>query len=239
MTENCSANKKIITENYLRITEEIADAAVKSGRKPEDITLIGVTKTVSAKDVNVAIDLGLKIIGENKAQELTEKLPLLKPVEAQFIGNLQSNKVKYIIDKVTLIQSVGSLSLMKEIDRQSEKHQKITDILLQINIGREETKGGFFEEELERALENAAEFKNIKVKGLMAIPPVCQNPEDAKIYFTKMNNLFIDNSGKNRHNISMEILSMGMSADYRQAILCGANTVRVGSALFGKRNYQR
>ncbi len=239
MTESFSAKKEIIKENYLKITEDIASAAIKSGRKPEDITLIGVTKTVSPEDVNVAIDLGLKIIGENKAQELTEKLPLLKPVEAQFIGNLQSNKVKYIIDKVSLIQSVGSLSLMKEIDRQSAKHQKITDILLQINIGKEETKGGFFEEELEKALEYAQSFNNISVKGLMAIPPICENPQDAQRYFTKMYKLFVDNSGKNSHNISMEVLSMGMSSDYTDAILCGANTVRVGSALFGKRNYHK
>lgn len=228
-----------IEEKYKEICENIEDAAEKSGRKYEDITLIGVTKTVCAEDINIAIDLGLKVIGENKVQELIGKLPLLKPVESHFIGNLQSNKVKYIIDKVSMIESVGSISLMKEIDRQAEKHDINMDILLQINIGREESKGGFLEEELELALEKASEFKNITVKGLMAIPPICQNPKDAQIYFTKMNKLFVDNSVKNSHNIIMEKLSMGMSADYREAILCGANTVRVGSLLFGKRFYQR
>lgn len=241
MTGNYSADdkRKAITENYLKITDDIADAAKKSGRRPRDIALVGVTKTVCADDINIAIDAGLSVIGENKAQELMEKLPNLHPAEAHFIGNLQSNKVKYIIDKVALIQSVGSLSLMKEIDRQAKKHGITMDILLQINIGKEDSKGGFFEEELEAALSQAADYGNIRVRGLMAIPPVCQNPKDAQIYFTKMSNLFVDNSAKKSHNISMEILSMGMSADYREAILCGANTVRVGSLLFGKRFYQK
>ena len=225
--------------NYKLINERIAEAAEKSGRRREDITLLAATKTVDAQTINHAISLGLDHIGENRVQELLSKYEQydLEHCSLQFIGHLQTNKVRQIVDKVDLIQSVDSFKLAKEISNQSLKRDKVTDILVEVNIGREENKSGVFEENLEELLCQISELKGISVKGLMTIPPICENEHKILKYFNNMHKLFIDISQKKLDNVSMTILSMGMSADYYEAILEGANMVRVGSALFGARNY--
>lgn len=234
MTEKSSVD--IFNENYKYIKEKIAAAAVESGRKAEDITLLAATKTVSVEVINHAISQGLDYIGENRVQEFLSKYDDLSPVHKHFIGHLQTNKVKDIVGKVELIHSVDSLHLAKEISKKSAKLGITTDVLLEINIGDEESKSGFNFDEAYDAVCSVAELNNIRVKGLMTIPPVDVDGSNIK-YFRKMHNLFIDISTKNIDNSSMEILSMGMSDDYEDAIREGATLVRVGTALFGRRNY--
>lgn len=225
--------------NYKYINERIAEAAHKVGKKREDITLLAATKTVAPEVINHAIALGLDHIGENKVQELLSKYDdyNLEKCSLQFIGHLQTNKVRQIVDKVDLIQSVDSVKLANEIAKQSLKHNKTTDILVEVNIGREENKSGVYPENLEELLFEISKIEGISVKGLMTIPPICDNKHKISKYFNNMHNIFIDISQKKLDNISMNILSMGMSADYYEAILEGANMVRVGSSLFGARNY--
>ncbi len=228
-----------IEYNYKTIEERISEAAVKSGRSREDITFLAATKTVDADRINYAISLGLKYIGENKVQELLSKYEDydLNNASLQFIGHLQSNKVRQIVGKVDLIQSVDSVKLAKEISKQSKKNNINSDVLIEVNIGEEESKSGINAENLHELLDEIKDLENISVKGLMCIPPICDSPQKNLKFFDKMNNIFIDISDKNIDNISMDILSMGMSADYYEAILCGANMVRIGSSLFGARNY--
>ena len=225
--------------NYQRINEQIAEAAEKSGRRREDITFLAATKTVAPEVINHAISLGLDHIGENRVQELLSKYDAydLSRCSLQFIGHLQTNKVRQIVDKVDLIQSVDSFKLAKEISARSLAHGKVCDILVEVNIGREENKSGVFEENLEELLCQIAQLEGISVKGLMTIPPVCENKHKNLKYFYNMHKLFIDISAKKLDNVSMSILSMGMSSDYYEAILEGATMVRIGSALFGARNY--
>lgn len=225
--------------NYKLINERISEAAQKVGKKREDITFLAATKTVDPEVINYAISLGLDHIGENKVQELLSKYDKydLDKCSLQFIGHLQTNKVRQIVGKVDLIQSVDSVKLASEISKQSLKINKKTDVLVEVNIGNEENKSGVSPEQLEELLCEISEFDGISVKGLMAIPPICDNSQKIEKYFNKMNNIFIDISQKKLDNISMTILSMGMSADYYEAILQGANMVRVGSSLFGARNY--
>ena len=225
--------------NYQRINERIAEAAQKIGKKREDITFLAATKTVDAATINHAISLGLDHIGENRVQELLSKYEdyNLENCSLQFIGHLQSNKVRQIVGKVDLIQSVDSFKLAKEISAQSVKRNVHTDLLVEVNIGREENKSGVFEENLQELLGQIAELDGISVQGLMTIPPICDNKQKISQYFNKMHRLFIDISQKKLDNINMHILSMGMSDDYYEAILEGATMVRIGSALFGARNY--
>ncbi len=225
--------------NYQRINEQIAEAAEKSGRRREDITFLAATKTVAPEVINHAISLGLDHIGENRVQELLSKYDAydLSRCSLQFIGHLQTNKVRQIVDKVDLIQSVDSFKLAKEISARSLAHGKVCDILVEVNIGREENKSGVFEENLEELLTQIAQIHGISVQGLMTIPPICDNKQKISEYFNKMHRLFIDISQKKLDNINMSILSMGMSDDYYEAILEGATMVRIGSALFGARNY--
>lgn len=225
--------------NYRHINEQIAEAAVKSGRTREDITFLAATKTVDAATINHAISLGLDHIGENRVQELLSKYEDydLAHCSLQFIGHLQTNKVRQVVDKVDLIQSVDSLKLAREIAAQSLKRNKTTDILVEVNIGREENKSGVFAENLEELLCQIALLEGVSVKGLMTIPPICENKHKISKYFYNMHKLFIDISAKKLDNVSMGILSMGMSSDFYEAILEGANMVRIGSALFGARIY--
>lgn len=225
--------------NYKLINERIAEAAQKVGKSREDITFLAATKTVEPEIINYAISLGLDHIGENKVQELLSKYESynLEKCSLQFIGHLQTNKVRQIVDKVDLIQSVDSVKLANEIAKQSLKHNKTTDILVEVNIGREENKSGVYPENLEELLCEISKIEGISVKGLMTIPPVCDNKHKISKYFNNMHNIFIDISSKKLDNISMTILSMGMSADYYEAILEGANMVRIGSSLFGARDY--
>jgi pyridoxal phosphate enzyme (YggS family) len=225
--------------NYKLINERIAEAAQKVGKKREDITLLAATKTVSPEVINHAISLGLDHIGENKVQELLSKYDEydLEHSSLPFIGHLQTNKVRQIVDKVDMIQSVDSVKLASEISKQALKCNRKMDVLVEVNIGREENKSGVEPEKLEELLCEISQFEGISVKGLMAIPPICENQHKISKYFNNMHNIFIDISQKKLDNISMTILSMGMSADYYEAILEGANMVRVGSSLFGARNY--
>ena len=225
--------------NYKLINERIAEAALKSGRTRSDITFLAATKTVDAETINHAISLGLDHIGENIVQELLSKYDSydLEHCSLQFIGHLQSNKVRQIVDKVDLIQSVDSLKLAKEIAARSLPLGKTTNILIEVNIGKEENKSGVAEENLEELLCQISQIDGVKVEGLMTIPPICEDKNKILNYFHKMHNLFIDISQKKLDNICMHILSMGMSGDYYEAILEGANMVRIGSALFGARNY--
>lgn len=225
--------------NYKLINERIAEAAQKVGKSIEDITFLAATKTVEPEVINHAIGLGLDHIGENKVQELLSKYDSynLENCSLQFIGHLQTNKVRQIVDKVDLIQSVDSVKLANEIAKQSLKLNKTTDILVEVNIGREENKSGVYPENLEELLCEISKIEGISVKGLMTIPPICDNKHKISKYFNNMHNIFIDISQKKLDNISMTILSMGMSADYYEAILEGANMVRIGSSLFGARDY--
>lgn len=225
--------------NYNMICENISNAAQKCGKSISDITFLAATKTVDAKTINHAISLGLKHIGENRVQELLSKYDDydLANCDLQFIGHLQSNKVRQIIDKVSMIQSVDSLKLASEISRQAVLKGRDIDILIEVNVGKEESKSGVMPELLTDLLYNIKDLPAINIKGLMAIPPICENTQKICKYFDNMHKMFIDIKGQNIDNISMDILSMGMSDDYEEAILHGSNMVRVGSALFGARNY--
>lgn len=227
----------IFDENYKEITQNIARAALKSGRSYEDITLLAATKTVDVDVINHAINSGIKVIGENRVQEFLSKYEGYNLVRKHFIGHLQTNKVRDIIDKVELIHSVDSYRLAEEISKQAVKSGITVDILLEINIGDEQSKSGFSYAEALDAVEKIAVFDGIKIKGLMAIPPICENPQQNRPYFAKMKKLFIDIADKKIDNSNMDILSMGMSDDYEVAIEEGANMVRLGTALFGRRNY--
>lgn len=227
--------------NYNVINERISEAAQKVGKTREDIKFLAATKTVDVEVINYAISLGLNYIGENKVQELISKYDNynLENCSLQFIGHLQSNKVRQIVGKVDLIQSVDSVKLAKEISRQSVNKNVNTDILVEVNIGREENKSGVLPEMAYELIDEIKDFDNISVKGLMTIPPISDNSQEISEYFNKVNKLFIDISGKKLDNVSMDILSMGMSSDYYEAILMGANMVRVGSSLFGARDYTK
>lgn len=228
-----------VTYNYQKICENIERAAQSVGKTASDITFLAATKTVDADVINHAISLGLRYIGENRVQELLSKYDDydLDHASLQFIGHLQTNKVRQIVGKVDLIQSVDSVKLAKEISRCSEKLGITTDILLEVNIGREENKSGVMPENLPDLLDQVKDIPAVKVRGLMAIPPICENAQENCKFFDNMRNIFLDIGSKNIDNISMDILSMGMSDDYEEAIRCGANMIRVGSALFGKRYY--
>lgn len=235
MMEKLSA--KEFDQNYAEVLNRLEVALENSGRKREDVILLAATKTVDAESINYAISKGIGYIGENRVQELLSKDDDIIPVHKHFIGHLQTNKVKDIIDRVELIHSVDSIKLAKEISHQAEKKEKIMEILLEVNIGGEESKWGFTPETLEENLRQIAKLPNVKVKGLMTIPPVCEEAEQSRKYFRKMNKLFIDIRDKNIDNSSMDILSMGMSDDFEIAISEGANLIRLGTVLFGKRKY--
>lgn len=227
----------IFDENFGEIKARVAAAAIKSGRKPEDIMLLAATKTVEPEVINHAIKSGIEYIGENRVQEFLSKENDVKgDVHKHFIGHLQTNKVKDIVGKVELIQSVDSLRLASAIAKESLKKGIITDILLEINIGGEETKSGFTPEEIEKAYDEISVLQGICVKGFMTIPPHIDENNKNTEYFSKMYKLFIDIRTKKIDN-NIEILSMGMSDDFETAIEYGANMVRVGTALFGKRVY--
>ena len=233
------SRKADIQYNLDVIRERIAESAIKSGRNPEDVHLMAVTKTVDPIFINYALDYGVKMIGENRVQEMLRKKPELHldGVEKHLIGHLQTNKAGQITGEVDMIQSVDSLKIAKEIAKQSAKKGIITPVLLEINIGEEESKTGFSQEEFFDSLYQIAELKDISVKGLMTIPPICENNTILCKYFEKIHNIYVDIKEKKLDNISMNILSMGLSGDYYEAILCGSNLVRIGSSIFGPRIY--
>ena len=228
-----------IARNVANIKAEIARAAAEAGRDPGEIRLVAATKTNPAEAIRAAIAAGVDICGENRVQEMLEKNAqgAYEGVPLHFIGHLQKNMVKQVVGLCELIHSVDSIPLLQEISRIAEKKGLVQDVLLEINVGAEETKSGFDAESLEDVLREASEIPFICVRGLMAIPPICESPEENRPFFLKMNKLFVDNSGKKYDNVRMDFLSMGMSGDYPEAVRCGANLVRVGSGIFGPRHY--
>ena len=231
--------KADIQYNLDVINERIAESAIKSGRNPEDVTLMAVTKTVDPIFINYALDYGVKMIGENRVQEMLRKKPELHldGVQKHLIGHLQTNKAGQIVSEVDMIQSVDSLKIAKEIAKQSVKKGIVTDVLLEINVGEEESKTGFSMSEFFETLHEIAELDAIRIKGLMTIPPICEINTILCKYFEKIHNIYVDIKEKKLDNIDMNILSMGMSGDYYEAILCGSNLVRIGSSIFGPRMY--
>lgn len=222
-----------MTEFELNIKALIDETASKK------VKLIAVTKTVDVETINRAIDCGITDIGENKVQELVDKFDSLKKdnLNIHFIGKLQTNKVKYIIDKVCLIHSVDSIKLASTIDKYAKNIGKIQDVLVQVNISKEESKSGVSVEELFSFLEELSKLSNINVRGLMCIPSPETFSGENSVYFNDMYKLFVDINNKKLDNINMDILSMGMSGDYKTAIECGTTMVRIGTKIFGKRNY--
>ena len=240
MTTN-SFDASVLSDNIKFIKDEIAEAAIKSGRAAGDVRLMAVTKTVSVDKINYAIDnCGIDLIGENKVQEfLSKKDELhLNSVEKHLIGHLQTNKVKKILPLVDMIQSVDSLHLAAAISKEAVKLNINSNILLEVNIGDEESKTGFDKIEFLESLEAISMLPNISVKGIMTIPPICDSDLELERYFSKMNDYYNEIKEKKFQNFDFNILSMGMSGDYKQAILHGSNLVRVGSAIFGARIYK-
>lgn len=232
MTINQSADFSYIKDNIKQILDEINEAKVKANRSDE-VRFMAVTKTVEPEKINVAIDEGIDLLGENRVQEYMSKFEAYKPCEVHFIGHLQTNKVKYIADKVSMIESVDSVHLAKAISKECLKLNKTMDILLEINSGSEISKSGFSFSEVKEAAKEISKIEGVKVKGLMTIPPITH----AERFFEKMQSIYIDIKSENIDNIDMHWLSMGMSGDYPLAIKYGANIVRIGTKLFGARNY--
>ena len=228
-----------VTEKLKIVENKISAAAEKSGRKRSDVLLVAVTKTHPPKMINEAIKAGVTDIGENKPQEIRDKYDDVLKVNWHMIGHLQTNKVKYVVGKCVLIHSVDSVKLAEEIDRQARKIGIVQDILIEVNISGEETKSGINPEKIYEMLDIIKDFQNIRVRGLMTIAPKTDNSITSKLHFDNIHKLFVDIRQKKYDNISMDYLSMGMSGDYEQAIECGANIVRVGSAIFGARNYSK
>ena len=230
-----------IAENVARIRKEMEEAAIAAGRDPKEILLCAATKMNDAQAVREAIRAGVDCCGENKVQELTQKLAenAYDGVPVQFIGHLQTNKVKQVVGKVSLIQSVDSERLLKAIDKEAARQEIIQDILLEVNVGEEESKSGFAAGDILPLLDKIHEFPNIRVKGLMAIPPISQKNGDNRKYFQKMCNISVDIVAKKYDNVMVDCMSMGMSDDYADAIACGSTMIRVGTAIFGARDYTK
>ena len=230
-----------IEENVLRIKSEIAAAAAEAGREPEQIQLCAATKMNDAEAVRRAIAAGVDCCGENRVQELTQKLSqhAYDGAPVDFIGHLQTNKVRQVVGRVRLIQSVDSLRLLQAINAEAAKQGLVQNILLEVNIGKEPNKSGFAEEEILPLLEKIGLYPNICIKGLMTIPPISQNKGDNVKFFQKMSQLCVDIREKKYDNVSVDCLSMGMSADYADAVRCGSTMVRVGTSIFGARQYVR
>ncbi len=229
-----------IAENIEQIRQRIEIAARKSGRSADDILLVAVTKTRPASDLNEAIDAGIADVGENKVQEIMDKYEDTKPVNWHLIGHLQTNKVKYIIDKVSLIHSLDSLKLALEIDKRAKLHDRMVDVLIQVNSAEEESKFGITTEETETLIRDVLEkCSNIRIKGLMCIAPFAEDPNEVKVFFDAVKKQYDEFSKISHERLDFQYLSMGMSHDFEVAIEAGANLVRVGTAIFGGRSYNR
>lgn len=224
-------------ENIKRINDNIEKAAMKGNRSPEEITLVAASKTVDTCIINAAILQGIKHIGENRVQECISKVGNIDTsvVKTHFIGHLQRNKVKDLICKVDIIQSVDTIALAQEISKFSVKKGIVTEILVEVNISREASKFGFYEEQVKEAIDEISNLENIKFRGLMTIGAIGREGKETMKQFEKMNKLFVDISNKKIDNINVDILSMGMSSDYEKAIMAGSTMVRIGSGIFGVR----
>lgn len=236
MTEE---EKIILRDNIARVKERAAEAAIRAGRKPEEIALVAATKMNSTERIRFATENGIAICGENRVQELLDKYEqqAYGSADLQFIGTLQTNKVKYLIGKVSMIQSVGSLRLGEVIAKEAAKHGIVQDILLEVNIGGEASKSGVAPNQFWPLLDAAAAQPHIRVRGLMAIPPVNDNDKLNRAYLAAVRQLFLRAGECGYANVAMEVLSMGMSGDYENAIREGATLVRIGTAIYGERDY--
>lgn len=224
-----------IEENLKEIRFNVSEASAKYRSSGDTVKIMAVTKTVAPEKINHAVSLGLDLLGENRVQEyISKKDSYDKSAQVHMIGHLQTNKVKYIINDVSMIQSVDSIRLAEEINRLAAKNGRIMDILCEVNIGGEESKSGISPDALDELLTRAAELENIRIRGLMTIPP----PSDSDVFLAKMQELFLSVREKQINGVSMEILSMGMTHDYAQAIKYGSNLVRIGTGLFGARIYK-
>ena len=228
-----------IAENVAAIKADIERAAIACGRDPKQILLCAATKMNDAGNVRQAIAAGVDCCGENRVQELTQKLSenAYEGAPIHFIGHLQTNKVKQVVGKVNLIQSVDRLKLLECIQAEAARQGIVQNILLEINVGEEESKSGFSTADILPLVEKMGEYPNVRVRGLMAIPPICDNPGDNDKFFLEIRNLSVDITAKKYDNVSVEVLSMGMSGDYADAIRCGSTMIRVGTAIFGARDY--
>ena len=227
-----------IAENVAHVQEEIELAAKRCGRNGREITLVAASKMNDAARVREAIDAGITVCGENRVQEMTEKNAqgAYEGVHLHFIGRLQRNKVKQVVGIAELIHGVDTLALLQEIGRRATEKGIVQDVLLEVNIGRENTKAGFAPEDVPAVLESGEMISGIRIRGLMAIPPIVASEAEILPYFSAMQQLFIDNGQKKYDNSNMDFLSMGMSNDFPQAIACGSNMVRIGTKIFGPRN---
>ena len=229
-----------IKENIGYVNSLKNEAAIRSGRKGEDVLLVAVTKLHDVDEINEAIDCGITDIGENKVQEIMNKYDRVKPVRWHLIGHLQTNKVKYIIDKVSMIHSVDSLKLAEEIDKRAAQHNLTMDILIQVNSAMEESKFGITTDETGQLIRDIlANCPNVRIRGLMCIAPYEDNPEDAKIYFDQVKALYDEYTLLDHPNLDFKYLSMGMSNDFEVAIEAGSNLIRVGTMIFGARDYSK
>jgi pyridoxal phosphate enzyme (YggS family) len=222
----------MICHKIQEIEQKLARACERAGRKREEVLLLGASKYANAERIKEAYQCGVRVFGESRAQDFLKKFEELKdlPIDWHFIGNLQTNKVKYIIDKVSLIHSLDRPSLAEEIQKRAERLGKVQDVLIEVNVGREETKGGVYEEDLEKLFEYCLSLKNLRVLGLMAIPPYKENPEEVRPYFVKLRKL--KEKLEELYKIKLPHLSMGMSGDFEVAVEEGATIVRIGSAIF-------
>lgn len=227
----------MVKENLAYVEEQITKACERAGRNRDEVTLIAVSKTKPVSLVDEAIDNGIREFGENKVQEIMDKYETVKtPVNWHMIGHLQRNKVKYIVDKVCLIHSVDSYRLAEMIDQEAAKKGVRCDILIEVNIAKEDTKYGVMEDEVIPLIEQISKLTNIRIKGLMTIAPFVDYSEKNRVHFRNLRNLYVDIKTKNIDNVDMKILSMGMTNDYEVAIEEGATMVRVGTGIFGQRN---
>ena len=228
----------MLKENLADVEAKIVKACENSRRQRDDVTLIAVSKTKPVETLKEAYDLGVRVFGENKVQELTDKYEALpKDIQWHMIGHLQRNKVKYIVDKVAMIHSVDSLRLAETIEKEAAKKAVIVPILIEVNVAQEESKFGLKPEEVLPLIEQIADFSHIRIKGLMTIAPYVDNAEENREIFRELKKLSVDIAAKNINNVTMSVLSMGMTGDYMVAVQEGATMVRVGTGIFGARNY--
>ena len=230
----------MLKENLINVENNIMKACEKAGRNRSEVTLIAVSKTKPVEMLQEVYDQGIRYFGENKVQEMCDKMEVMpKDINWNMIGHLQTNKVKYIVGKTSLIHSVDSLKLAEEIQKQAIKNNVVVDILVEVNIANEETKFGISKEETIQMVKDIAKLDHIRIKGLMTIAPFVENPEDNRLYFREIKQLSVDINNQNIDNVGMDILSMGMTGDYMVAIEEGSTMVRVGTGIFGERNYNK
>ena len=229
----------MLLDNLNDVEKRIQAACNRSGRKREEVLLVAVSKTKPVAMIEEIMAAGIVEFGENKPQELRDKYEVLpKNLHFHMIGHLQTNKIKYVIDRAVLIHSIDSIRLAEAVNAEAKKHDRIMPVLVEVNVAQEESKSGFLVEETEEAIRKIAKLSNIRVEGLMTIAPFVENAEENRQYFVKLRKLSVDIAAKNIDNVTMHHLSMGMTGDYEVAIEEGATMVRVGTGIFGERNYQ-